>query len=76
MKLLILLFLVSCGDASYTELTRKYSLPAGLQDCQVYQLNSDGMGKQLTVLRCPKSDTTTAYRCGKHCNHNNTIIDD
>lgn len=53
-------------DFSSKELTSNYSLPNGLEDCHLYRVTPDSMGKTLYVVRCPKSSTSTTYSSGKN----------
>lgn len=66
MKYLIL-FLLTIACAPNHKEKKDYSLPAELADCKVFWI-SDGW-KDLYVLRCPNSSTTTSWSesCGKNC---------
>ncbi|CAB4134432.1 hypothetical protein UFOVP273_62 [uncultured Caudovirales phage] len=66
-KLLAILSLVALSAcvADYSDDTSHYSrLPAELVDCKIYYLSSD-KGQQITVMRCPNSQTSTTYKSGK-----------
>lgn len=70
MKYLMLLILtigcVSPQLPDHEETTKSYSLPIELQDCKVFELDSPDR-KNLYVVHCPSSVTTTVwnYRRGK-----------
>lgn len=59
---------------SYSDNSDSYLLPEGLKHCKVYRLNGDSGSRDVTVVHCPNSSTTTEYSCGKGCYHSNTVI--
>ena len=58
--LLLVIGLTSC-EKETTEVSGKFQLPKGLEDCTIYRLESEG-GTTIYVTRCPHSDTTTQWR--------------
>lgn len=63
--LLIIFLAIACSP--YHKPKTDYSLPTELVDCKVFVI-SDGM-KDLYVVRCPNSNTTTSWNrsCGNKC---------
>jgi len=75
--MMITLCLVGCGDKSYTDDSENYKLPPELSACKVYYLGQGGLQTGITVVHCPRADTTTSYTqsCGKGCTrHINTTV--
>ena len=76
-----LLVFSGCDDSNYLpeKKTRKYVLDETLKDCSIVEIKSSTEGN-LTIVRCPLSNTTTNYteNWGKGCtrNINNTVIDE
>lgn len=65
-KLILIAIVLIAGCDGYTDdVSGRYQLPKGLQDCQVY-LMSPSRGKDLYVVRCPNSTTAVSYRENKH----------
>ena len=70
-----------CSDSNYLpeKKTRKYVLDETLKDCSITEIKSS-TEDNLTIVRCPLSNTTTHYteNCGKNCTRNvsNTVIDE
>lgn len=64
------LVLSACGEPSYKPLN-EVALPPELSDCKVFQV-SDGM-RDINVVRCPNSDTSTSYKQGKATRHTVTL---
>lgn len=63
-KLIIIAALLITGcTPETTEISDTYSLPKGLQDCQIYQMS--GSIARLYVVRCPNSTTSTTTTSGK-----------
>jgi hypothetical protein len=62
MVAIVALVLVTACTPGTSEVTGKFALPEGLQDCKFYEMTS-GVGG-FTVVRCPNSSTTT-HRGGK-----------
>lgn len=56
--------MMGCEGRTNRDDTADYALPKNMQDCQIVRLTSDSK-QNLTIVRCPHSDTTTAYREGK-----------
>ena len=56
---LVLLF--SGCKTETTETQANYQLPEGLQDCKIYDMESQS-SQNIIVARCPNSTTTTNYR--------------
>lgn len=61
------LLLAGCGDSYSKSLDSNYTLPSELSDCKIVKLVGSGMSRDLYVVRCPNSSTTTRYSCGKNC---------
>lgn len=61
--LLLAVLLLSGCDAYNQDVTRKYIMPQGLNDCKVYSVRADG-GGYITVVRCPNSSTTSRFGKG------------
>lgn len=75
---LLLVFISGCTPTpSSSELNindpAEWSIPEGLKDCQIYNINSPH-NVFMWVVRCPKSTTSTQYRCGKNC-QSNIVVD-
>ncbi|QIW86876.1 hypothetical protein AHP1_451 [Aeromonas phage Ahp1_CNU-2021] len=68
------LLLVGC-DSYSKSLDSDYTLPPELSDCKIVKLVGSGMSKDLYVVRCPNSSTTTRYHCGKSCEQSVTTVD-
>ncbi|QOI71567.1 hypothetical protein pEaSNUABM47_00083 [Erwinia phage pEa_SNUABM_47] len=66
LAVLVLAFTITGCDGSAEDRTGNYTLPSGLQDCQIYRLAADGIGKTLYVVRCPNSNTSTTFSSGKN----------
>lgn len=47
---------------------------SGLEDCTLIKINRGG-GSIDRVYRCPNSQTTTRYNCGKGCEANITVTE-
>lgn len=58
-----LIALLSGCEASYKEANFP-ARPPELQDCKIYYLEDEDVN-QITVVRCPNSDTSTTYKHGK-----------
>ncbi len=63
LALIAALLLAGC-DAYTDDVSDRYQLPKGLQDCEVYRMTAS-RGKDLYVIRCPNSTTTTSYQDNK-----------
>lgn len=37
-------------------------IPDGLKDCQFFKLGQGGLGRDIMVVRCPNSSTSTTYQ--------------
>lgn len=63
----LLLALTAC-ETNNRNITNNYALPQELSDCSITYLKS-ATEYDLTVIRCPNSDTTTMNKqsCGKSC---------
>jgi hypothetical protein len=79
MKKLISVFTVACVafsvvgcDKSTNDVTEKYSMPAGLEDCKVFSLRGED-GTILKVVRCPISTTSTTYSSGRTTSTTNVV---
>jgi hypothetical protein len=57
--------MMGCEGRTNRDDTSDYALPKNMQDCQIVRLTSDSR-QNLTIIRCPLSDTTAVYRDGKH----------
>lgn len=71
--LLSFLTILSCSKQT-SDISYKYSLPEGLQDCKIYVMQTDGLGSNLVVVRCPNSQTSTTYKSGK-TTKSTTVVD-
>ena len=58
-----LIALLSGCENSYREADFP-ARPPELQDCKIYYLENE-TGNEITVVRCPNSDTSTTYKQGK-----------
>lgn len=74
MVALVVIFLAGCNP-SYENKDASYSLPPEMQDCKIYKLNGDAISRDIVVVRCPNSQTTTSYRYGKNGQSHTTVID-
>lgn len=70
---LLALGLGACGEPYYKPLNQ-VALPPELLDCKVFQI-SDGI-RNINVVRCPNSDTSTMYKQGKTTKHSVTLSRD
>lgn len=61
--LVTILSLTACEKYS-EQIDNKFSLPQGLQDCQLFELHNDAGGR-IIMGRCPNSTTSVDYQCGK-----------
>ncbi|AIW03777.1 hypothetical protein CPT_Moogle40 [Citrobacter phage Moogle] len=68
------LFLTGCNP-SYENKDASYRLPPEMQDCRVYKLNGDTTSRDVIVVRCPNSQTTTSYKYGKNSQSHTTVFD-
>lgn len=59
-----LITLVGCGNPTTIENTQEYKLPVGLEDCSIFIMRKSNLD-QMTVMRCPNSNTTTSKLEGK-----------
>ena len=72
---------IGCADYDYSpeDKTRKYELDETMKDCFITEIKSS-TEDNLTIVRCPLSNTTTHYteNCGKNCTRNvsNTVVDE
>ena len=81
MKKIVLLFtlalLITGCNNDYTpkDQTKKYDLPQELIDCTVHDIDGQTVN-EITVVRCPNSDTTTQWSesCGKNCTRTRTTV--
>lgn len=69
------LFITGCKP-SYNNQDSNYELPPEMRDCSIYNLIGSGAHRDLTVVRCPNSQTITTYKAGKNSTHNVTVIDE
>lgn len=67
------LFLTGCNP-SYENKDGSYRLPPEMQDCKVYKLNGDATNRDIVVVRCPNSQTTTSYNYGKNSQSHTTVF--
>lgn len=73
-KLIIIAALLLTGCDSYTDdLSSRYDLPKGLEDCKVYRM-TPSRGKDLYIVRCPNSVTGVSYRENKQNVSSTTTI--
>lgn len=70
---LLAITLIGCGTK---EQTTNYYLPSDLSDCKVYYVSGKGVNRNLYVVRCPNSTTSTTHSCGKNCTASNTVIEE
>ena len=68
------IFLSGCNP-SYEDKNASYSLPPEMQDCRVYKLHGDAISRDIVVVRCPNSQTTTSYSYGKNGQSHTTVIE-
>ena len=55
------LVLILSGCAKETvSISGNYDIPKELSDCSIYYMRSD-VSRNLTIIRCPNSSTTTSY---------------
>jgi hypothetical protein len=66
------MLLVACQETE--ESTNQYNLPAELKDCKIHSVGRKDGGSSIIVVRCPNSNTTTAYRNGKRTDYL-TVLD-
>ena len=59
---LVVVCLVGC-EKSTKEISGAFNMPEELKDCKMYGL-SNGV-KNVIIVRCPQSLTSTTYNCGK-----------
>ena len=74
MKLILLalsLTVLGCGTKT-TDVSNSYSLPSGISDCKIYELEN-GYGGRILLARCPLSETAVAYSTGKTTKYSTTI---
>lgn len=64
LALIYLVFMINGCSTSTSEVTNDYSLPNGISDCNIYQMDSE-KGTRLYVVRCPLSECSTTYTYGK-----------
>ena len=78
LKLLIpalAVLLVGCNP-SYENKDASYRLPPEMQDCKIYKINGDAISRDVIVVRCPNSQTTTSYKYGKNSQSHATAFDE
>lgn len=66
-KLLAVMMLAAMlsGCSRETEdVTHKFLLPKGLEDCSIYSMSAES-GAYLRAVRCPLSTTSSTYEVGK-----------
>lgn len=63
------------GDYTPKDYTKKYELPQELSDCTIHEVGGQSV-LDMTVVRCPNSDTTTQWSesCGKNCTRTRTTV--
>lgn len=71
--IMIALVLSACEKRT-VELGERYTLPSELKHCKVYRMETNSVGRDITVVHCPNAATTTQHRCGKSCTAENVII--
>lgn len=74
LTLVMTILLVGCNP-SYENKDASYRLPPEMQDCKIYKLNGDATSKDVIVVRCPNSQTTTSYKYGKNSQSHTTVFD-
>lgn len=57
---ILILSFVGC-DAKTVDMTSEYKLPPELNDCNFYYVRGGGSSKDLYVVRCPNSSTSTTW---------------
>lgn len=74
LSFVIVLSLAGC-KVEPKDLPSKYQLPEELSDCTIHQITSTEMGRSdLTVVRCPLSQTTT-YRRQNKIHHISQVVE-
>lgn len=75
MKKLIAVAIVAVvlTGCEYGETTNDFKLPNDLKDCKVYTV--EGKTKDLTIIRCPSSNTTVRYSYGKNIHRTITTME-
>ena len=74
----LVFILVGCAESKTSDVSENYVLPQELSDCHVYHMRSE-RSRDLTVIRCPDSDTVTRYSVtsGKTTKqYNNEVLND
>ena len=78
-KLLVLAVVIGLmGCTSSREpanLESQYTLPAEMSDCKIYKLYKVDSTGTLTVVRCPKSETTTIEPLAKGQTSSVTVVE-
>lgn len=76
--ILALFILVGC-DNTPKDKTNDYVIPTALKDCKISVISGKTV-KELYVVRCPNSTTSTNWdeNCGKNCTRHESVntIDD
>jgi len=72
MAVIIAAFTLVACDGSYNNVQAKVT-PPELADCHLIEWNPTGV-RELYVVRCPNSTTTTNWTAGKHSNQHNTTV--
>lgn len=76
--ILVGILLVGCDNTNQAEWksnTVNLTVP-GLEDCTLTVIGRPGLSAPDRVYRCPNSQTTNTYNCGKGCQQNITTIDE
>lgn len=75
-SILFVLLLTACDSRPLiTERTSEYGvLPAGLSDCKVYFMISPTSARDLYVMRCPNSSTSTTSKSNAKNSRNETNV--
>lgn len=55
-----MVFILSGCAKETVSISGNYDIPKELLDCNIYYMRSD-VSRNLTVIRCPNSSTTTSY---------------
>ncbi len=61
---LVLTMAMAGCDKETKDITARYNLPVGMEDCVISELTNDE-GRWIIVTRCPNSTTSTKYKAGK-----------
>nr|HAU5726746.1 hypothetical protein [Citrobacter freundii] len=69
------LFLTGCNP-SYDNKEGSYTLPPEMRDCSIYRLNGSMINRDLVVVRCPNSQTTTTSKVGRSSAQSVTVINE